>query len=116
MLPASGSASSHVLQILLEWKKASVYKDDRDFLFPSIRRNGKIIGWHWFRHALATNLRAMGVDIKTAQGAVAPRKQPDDTRPIHTGSLSAEAGRECAGSQNAAADSLKSLTTCAPLG
>jgi len=81
-----------VLEILLEWKKESVYKADGDFLFPSIRRNGKqplspdsllrrsvrpalkragiegkIIGWHSFRHSLATNLRAMGVDIKTAQ-------------------------------------------------
>src|ERR1035437_8842116 len=63
-----------------------------DFLFPSIRLNGarplspdsllkrsirpaleragivgKQIGWHNFRHSLATNLRAMGVDIKVAQ-------------------------------------------------
>jgi integrase len=82
----------HVLKILLEWKKESVYRDEGDFLFPSIRRNGKqplspdsllkrsirpalqragikgkVIGWHSFRHSLATNLRAMGVDIKTAQ-------------------------------------------------
>jgi len=28
---------------------------------------GKIIGWHSFRHSLATNLRAMGVDLKVAQ-------------------------------------------------
>jgi len=28
---------------------------------------GKQIGWHNFRHSLATNLRAMGVDIKVAQ-------------------------------------------------
>jgi site-specific recombinase XerD len=27
----------------------------------------KIIGWHSFRHLLATNLRAVGVDLKTAQ-------------------------------------------------
>jgi site-specific recombinase XerD len=28
---------------------------------------GKHIGWHSFRHSLATNLRALGVDIKVAQ-------------------------------------------------
>jgi integrase len=28
---------------------------------------GKIIGWHSFRHNLATNLRALGVDVKIAQ-------------------------------------------------
>ena len=28
---------------------------------------GKKIGWHSFRHSLATNLRSMGVDIKVAQ-------------------------------------------------
>jgi site-specific recombinase XerD len=68
------------------------YQDDGDFLFPSIRLNGirplfpdmvmnkiirpalveagivgKVIGWHSFRHSLATNLRSMGVDVKVAQ-------------------------------------------------
>ncbi len=81
-----------VLAALLEWKEESLYKVDADFLFPSIRLNGKKplspdsllkrsirpalqragivgkqIGWHNFRHSLATNLRAMGVDIKVAQ-------------------------------------------------
>jgi site-specific recombinase XerD len=28
---------------------------------------GKRIGWHSFRHSPATNLRALGVDIKVAQ-------------------------------------------------
>src|SRR5581483_5157745 len=28
---------------------------------------GKAIGWHSFRHSLATNLRSAGVDLKTAQ-------------------------------------------------
>jgi len=27
----------------------------------------KNIGWHSFRHSLATNLRALGIDIKVAQ-------------------------------------------------
>jgi integrase len=81
-----------VLQALLEWKKESIYNSDTDFLFPSIRLEGKKplspdsllkrsirpalewagivgkqIGWHKFRHSLATNLRAMGVDLKVAQ-------------------------------------------------
>ena len=28
---------------------------------------GKRIGWHTFRHSLATNLRWLGVDVKVAQ-------------------------------------------------
>ena len=78
--------------MLVEWRNESAYNGDDDFLFPSIRRNGtmplfpdmvlkktirpalvragitgKIVGWHSFRHSLATNLRSMGVDIKVAQ-------------------------------------------------
>jgi Phage integrase family len=37
---------------------------------PALKRagiEGKTIGWHSFRHSLATNLRAAGVDLKTAQ-------------------------------------------------
>ena len=37
---------------------------------PALVRAGvtdKAIGWHSFRHSLATNLRAAGVDLKTAQ-------------------------------------------------
>jgi site-specific recombinase XerD len=74
------------------WRQQSIYKESTDFLFPSIRLKGtkplspdsllkrsirpaleragivgKQIGWHSFRHSLATNLRAMGVDIKVAQ-------------------------------------------------
>lgn len=81
-----------VLEALLLWRDQSVYKESTDFLFPSIRLEGtkplspdsllkrsirpaleragivgKQIGWHSFRHSLATNLRAMGVDIKVAQ-------------------------------------------------
>ena len=76
----------------LEWREQTPYGADGDFLFPSIRLNGKqpvspdtllkkiirpalqragvvgkMIGWHSFRHSLATSLRALGVDIKTAQ-------------------------------------------------
>jgi integrase len=81
-----------VLESLLEWKRESLYNADADFAFASIRLKGKkpmgpdnllkryirpavkragiegkTIGWHNFRHSLATNLRAMGVDVKVAQ-------------------------------------------------
>ena len=81
-----------VIESLAEWRYATPFAEDKDFLFPSIRLNGKqplspdtllkkvirpalkragiegkVIGWHSFRHSLATNLRAAGVEIKTAQ-------------------------------------------------
>jgi integrase len=81
-----------VLESLLDWKRQSLYKNDGDFLFPSIRLNGtkpispdsllkkairpalirariegKVIGWHNFRHTLGTLLRVLGTDIKVAQ-------------------------------------------------
>jgi integrase len=81
-----------VSKILAEWRSASLYKSDEDFLFPSLRMNGtqplmpdmvlrkiirpaleragvtgKTVGWHSFRHSLATNLRSLGVDVKVAQ-------------------------------------------------
>jgi integrase len=79
-------------QAFKEWKKATLYPDPDDLLFPSIRANGKIpvwpdmvlrkvirpaaeragikgkvVGWHTFRHSLGTNLRSLGIDVKTAQ-------------------------------------------------
>jgi len=36
-------------------------------LLPQAGIVGKVIGWHSFRHPLATNLRSMGVDVKVAQ-------------------------------------------------
>ena len=81
-----------MLESLLEWKRESLYKADADFVFASIRLKGKkpmgpdnllkryirptlqragivgkVIGWHNFRHSLATNLWAMGVDVRVAQ-------------------------------------------------
>jgi integrase len=77
-----------VYALLLDWRRESPYRKDEDFLFPSVRLNGdkpltpdmvlkrvirpaliragisKVIGWHSFRHSLATNLRTMGVDVK----------------------------------------------------
>jgi len=77
---------------LNEWRRTSLYQEESDFVFPSIRLNGKrplmpdmvlkkiirpavikaritnkVIGFHTFRHSLATNLRSMGVDVKVAQ-------------------------------------------------
>ena len=80
-----------VLAALLTWRAESHFAEDCDFLFASIRKNGekplspdsllkksikpavvragitKRIGWHSFRHSLATWLRQRGVDIKVAQ-------------------------------------------------
>jgi integrase len=77
-----------VARILSVWRTQTLYAADSDFVFPSIRLNGKkpvtpdmvlkktirpaleragikdkVIGWHSFRHSLATNLRAAGVDL-----------------------------------------------------
>ena len=80
-----------VIEELKQWRLASLYSSDDDYLFPSVAKNGsqpiqpdmilkrhirpalermgvkKRIGWHSFRHGLATMLRQKGVDIKTAQ-------------------------------------------------
>ena len=78
--------------LLTQWRGEALFNQDQDFLFPSIRLNGtkplspdtvlkkilrpaivragitgKQIGWHSFRTALATHLRALGVDVKVAQ-------------------------------------------------
>jgi integrase len=81
-----------VYDMLLSWRLVTAYGKEGDFLFPSERLNGdkpltpdmvlrkiirpalvragvenKVIGWHSFRHSLATNLRSLGVDVKVAQ-------------------------------------------------
>jgi integrase len=82
---------SLVIEELRKWKLVTLYRTKDDFLFPSIAKNGaqpltpdmilkrhirpaldrigvkKRIGWHSFRHGLATMLRQKGVDLKTAQ-------------------------------------------------
>jgi site-specific recombinase XerD len=82
----------YVLNALLKWRSQSQHRAETDFLFPSIRNSGhqplspdnilkrsirpalvragilgKQIGWHSFRHSLASNLRALGVDVKVTQ-------------------------------------------------
>ena len=63
-----------VVKCLAAWREESLYSAEGDFIFasvrPALKRAGitdKSIGWHSFRHSLATNLRAAGVDLKTAQ-------------------------------------------------
>lgn len=81
-----------VRDVLLEWRRTSLYSSESDFVFASERLNGskpltpdmvlrkiirpaltqsgitgKIVGWHTSRHSLATNLRSLGVDVKIAQ-------------------------------------------------
>jgi type I restriction enzyme R subunit len=87
-----GRSGQWVAESLKEWKQVTEFQAATDFLFPSLRNNGdvpvwpdtllkkvirpavkragitgKIIGWHTFRHSLATNLRALGVDVKVTQ-------------------------------------------------
>ena len=89
--PACASPSC-CTQRAVESSKRSPYARDLDFLSPSVWHKGrkplspdsileksirpalakegivaKRIGWHSFRHSLATNLRSLGVDIKVAQ-------------------------------------------------
>ncbi len=68
---------------LLEWKSQSLYQAETDFVFPSLRRNGKKpldlaavlsrkikpafvklgisgVGWHTFRHSVGSILAGMG--------------------------------------------------------
>jgi integrase len=80
-----------VIDVLQQWRTTSLYKSHDDLVFPSIRKNGmqplspdmilrdhvrpalervgitKQIGWHSFRHGMATMLRVVGVDLKVAQ-------------------------------------------------
>ena len=105
-----------VVKCLKVWREDSPYRGNDDFIFPSIRRNGKqplspdtllkkiirpaveragikgkAIGWHSFRHSLATNLRAAGVDLKNGAGAFAPCELTDHSRYLHASDLSEQA-------------------------
>jgi len=102
-----------VAEELIRWRTVTPYPLEMDFLFPSIRRNGtqpltpdmllkriirpaaedagikKRIGWHTFRHSLATNLRALGVDVKVAQELLR-HANSRITLDIYTQAISAE--------------------------
>jgi integrase len=103
-----------VWEALCTWRGSSPYNRNEDFLFPSIRLNGtqplspdtvlkkfirpalsragirgKVIGWHSFRHSLATNLRSLGVDIKLAQELLR-HANSRTTMDIYTHAISAE--------------------------
>jgi integrase len=80
-----------VVDELRKWKEGAAYRTAKDFLFPSLQKNGKQplqpdmilknhirpalkklgitkkVGWHTFRHGVADLLRRNGVDVKTAQ-------------------------------------------------
>ena len=80
-----------VVEELQRWKASSHYNTAKDYLFPSIQKNGKQplqpdmilknhirpalkrpgilkkVGWHTFRHGVADLLRRKRVDLKTAQ-------------------------------------------------
>jgi integrase len=80
-----------VVEELKRWREESLYKSEDDFIFPSIRKNGeqaispdsilkreirpalqrigvtKRVGFHTFRHTLATLLGSLGVNVKTTQ-------------------------------------------------
>ncbi len=102
-----------VTELLQEWRKASAWNSDDDFVFPSVRHNGehpiapdmilrryirpaiqelgieKHIGWHSFRHGLGTMLRQQGVDLKTAQELLR-HSNPRVTMDLYQQSVSAE--------------------------
>lgn len=104
----------NVCAALETWRRESPYSTDGDFLFPSIRLHGaaplmpdmvlkkiirpalleadvsgKVIGWHSFRHSLATNLRSLGVDVKVAQELLR-HANSRITMDIYTRAVSAE--------------------------
>lgn len=80
-----------VVEELKQWREASLYKSADDFIFPSVQKNGKQaispdsilkreirpalkrigvtkqVGFHTFRHSLATLLGELEVNIKTTQ-------------------------------------------------
>jgi integrase len=54
-----------------------------------------VIGWHSFRHSLATNLRALGIDVKVAQELLR-HSNSRTTMDVYTQAVSAQK-REASG-------------------
>jgi len=78
-----------VVEELKQWRATSLYRSEKDYLFPSAQKNGeqplqpdmilkrhirpalqhlgneKAIGWHSFRHGMSNLLRECGVDVKS---------------------------------------------------
>jgi integrase len=102
-----------VVEELKQWRAASLYKSEDDFIFPSIRMNGtqaispdsilkreirpalkrigvtKQVGFHTFRHTLATLLGQLKVDIKTTQELLR-HANPSITQGIYQQAISEE--------------------------
>lgn len=102
-----------VVEELKQWREASLYKSENDFLFPSIRKNGKQaispdsvlkreirpalekicvtkrVGYHTFRHTLATLLGSLEVNIKTTQELLR-HANPNITMKIYQQAVSKE--------------------------
>ena len=108
-----------VVDALMKWRQSSPYNAPDDFLFPSLRNNGSIpvwpdmilqkiirpaldragirgkrVGWHTFRHSLATNLRCLGVDVKVAQELLG-HANSRITLDIYTQAVSAQKRQAC---------------------
>ncbi len=90
--------SPELANILLEWKAASLYKDEQDWVFASTLKKGKTpvwlgeavkvhirpavekakinkrVGWHTLRHSLGTILANAGENMKTTQGLLRHRQ------------------------------------------
>ena len=108
-----------VLDALLRWREESLYRAEKDFLFPSIRLNGtkplspdsllkrsirpalaragimgKQIGWHNFPSLAGDEPAGDGCGHKGGAGTFAAREQPDNAGYLHAHCLPAEAGCE----------------------
>ena len=62
---------------------------------PALERAGitdKVIGWHSFRHSLATNLRAAGRRFEDGAGTASSRQLADHAGGVHAGHLLDQAG------------------------
>jgi site-specific recombinase XerD len=66
LAPATINRRLTVVSESYEWLQSVMNKIIRPLLAEA-GIVGKTIGWHSFRHSLATNLRSMGVDVKVAQ-------------------------------------------------